>query len=211
MKKAKSNELSQFQRNINSSEVGTIWTTVGRVLSAVANGANALACVLVVLMALAFGYEVISRYFFAKPTGFVNQIAAYSMPLITFLGVAWTLRKNGHVSVDILTSQLSPRPRAILAAVMDSLSVVLLVCITVFAYMTVMESYEQGTRSFATAITFPEFIPQIVMPVGLLLLLLEQIRLAAIGWRQILRGEIPEMADEAAEARNLDQAVRSHP
>lgn len=158
---------------------------VGRCLSVLTGGAMAVACGLVLVMTLAFGYEVVARYFFNSPTGFVNQVAAYSMPLLTFLGAAWTLRTGGHVSVDILSSRLPVGNKALLEAVMETLSALLVAVVTVLACLTVVESYEEGTRSFSTAVTFPEFIPQLVMPFGLALLLMEQIRLCAGGWRRL--------------------------
>lgn len=196
MLEGESNEIRQSPLEKKFPGPGREPSAGGRLLTATTEGANALACALVVLMALAFGYEVSARYLFDDPTGFVNQFAAYSMPIITFLGAARTLRINGHVSVDIVTTRLPPRLRARIAAVMDSLSVVVLALVTIFASMTVLESYSYGTRSFATAVTFPEFIPQIVMPVGLLLLLLEQLRLTVLAWRRAKSNLVPEMNDE---------------
>lgn len=67
---------------------------------------------------------------------------------------------------------------------METLYALLVAVVTVLACLTVVESYEEGTRSFSTAVTFPEFIPQLVMPFGLALLLAQQIRLCVDGWRR---------------------------
>lgn len=44
------------------------------------------------------------------------QFNEYSLLWITFLGAAWLLRKNRHVSLDVVTRRLGERGRARLAA-----------------------------------------------------------------------------------------------
>jgi TRAP-type C4-dicarboxylate transport system permease small subunit len=131
---------------------------------------DVLATALILILTAMIGYEVIARYVFSNPTGFANQFAAYSMPVITFLAAAATLRKDGHVSVDILSKRFPGR----LQILTEGFSVVLIAFITIAAGFYVYESWESGTRTFSTAVTFPEYWPQMVMPIGLLFLTLQQ-------------------------------------
>lgn len=137
--------------------------------------ANAAAIWFVILLSLVFVYEVVARRVFQSPTGFANQLAAYGMPFIMFLSAAHTLAGKGHVMVDAFVRILSSRTRARLEIVTDALSVVLLAAITVIACGVVYHSWSTGYKTFATVITFPEYIPQLVMPVGLALLTLQQL------------------------------------
>jgi TRAP-type C4-dicarboxylate transport system permease small subunit len=97
------------------------------------------------------------------------------MPIIMFLSAAHTLARNGHVVVDAFVRTLSSRARARLELVTDAMSVVLLLAVTSIASGVVFQSWRTGYRTFSTVLTFPEYIPQIVMPVGLALLTLQQV------------------------------------
>src|SRR3546814_13034056 len=50
--------------------------------------------------------------------------------------------------------------------------------------MEVIDNYESGTRSFSTVLTFPEYIPQVTMPIGLLILAGFQLSRLVDAWRQ---------------------------
>jgi len=132
--------------------------------------AEAIAALLVLLVALLIGYEVIARYLFGQPTGFANQAAAYAMPVIAFFAAGATLKRNAHVAVDALIDALGESARLRLTVANEFLGLVAVVLITRACLMEVIDNYETGTRSFSTVITFPEYIPQIAMPVGLLIL-----------------------------------------
>ena len=147
--------------------------------------ANAAAIWLVILVSVVFMYEVVARRIFQSPTGFANQLAAYGMPFIMFLSAAHTLARKGHVVVDAFVRTLSARTQARLEVVMDALSVPLLVAVTAIACGVVYQSWSAGYRTFATVVTFPEYIPQIVMPVGLALLTLQQIAELLSGIRRL--------------------------
>jgi TRAP-type C4-dicarboxylate transport system permease small subunit len=151
-----------------SGTLGVLTWRAGRV-------ANGAAIWFVLLVSATFIYEVIARRVFGNPTGFANQLAAYSMPFIMFLSAAYTLARNGHVMVDALVRTLDPRARARLEIATDAMSVLLLLAVTVIASAVVVQSWRTGYRTFSTVLTFPEYIPQIVMPLGLALLTLQQI------------------------------------
>lgn len=142
--------------------------------------ANGIAVLFVLALAAVFFYEIVARLAFNRPTGFANQLAAYGMPFIAYLAAARTLAANGHVSVDFFVLKLQPRARRKLEVATDAFSVVLLAVITCIASAVVYDSWRTGYRAFSTAFTFPEYLPLAVMPLGLLLLTLEQaVRLGA--------------------------------
>jgi TRAP-type C4-dicarboxylate transport system permease small subunit len=148
---------------------------LGAIAGSASRRANAVAICFTILLAVTFIYEVIARRVFGNPTGFANQLAAYGMPLIMFLSAAYTLERGGHVIVDAFVRTLKPKPLAKLEIVTDAMSVVLLLAVTVITTGVVVQSWQTGYRTFSTVLTFPEYIPQIVMPVGFALLTLQQI------------------------------------
>lgn len=69
---------------------------------------------LILILALIVGYEIVMRYVFSRPTIWVNEMSAMLFGTFTILGGAFTARYNGHVGMDIVYGQLSPRRRAVL-------------------------------------------------------------------------------------------------
>ena len=165
------------------SEMGLIVPSHGNVrnsrlrafIEKMGNLAESIAAFLVLMIAALICYEVVARYLFGNPTGFANQMAAYAMPFIAFLAAAATLGKNAHVAVDVLVNLLSEMSRLKLRIFTEALSVALLAAVTWMAVLEVHDNWISGTKAFSTVLTFPEYIPQIIMPIGLMLLTCYQV------------------------------------
>src|SRR5512136_1381615 len=56
-------------------------------------------------------YEVVSRYFFRRPTIWSVEFCEYMLFILAFLGTTWVLRKRAHISVTIFLERLRPRTR----------------------------------------------------------------------------------------------------
>ena len=68
---------------------------------------------LTLAMAVAVAAIVLLRYAFAQNTIQIQEAVSYGHGLVLMLGMAYTLKENGHVRVDILYSGRSPRWRAL--------------------------------------------------------------------------------------------------
>ena len=78
-----------------------------------------MACALLavgVLVALVFSvaFEVVMRYFFNAPTRWVVEFSEYALLQLAFLGGAWVLREEAHVSVEMLVEILPRGARSFL-------------------------------------------------------------------------------------------------
>ncbi|MCP4718157.1 MAG: TRAP transporter small permease subunit [Desulfobacteraceae bacterium] len=71
-------------------------------------------CWLMVPLVCITTLEVIMRYVFKSPTIWAWDINIQIFATITFLGGGYALLEKGHVTVDVLTLNMSPRKRAIL-------------------------------------------------------------------------------------------------
>jgi TRAP-type C4-dicarboxylate transport system permease small subunit len=81
----------------------------GAVVDGLITTCGVLAAGLVAALAVCVGLEVVMRYFFEAPTRWVIEFSEYALLWIAFLAGAWILRAEGHVRVEMLTEQLSPR------------------------------------------------------------------------------------------------------
>ncbi len=83
--------------------------TVGRVFDRLNGVLAVMGATLLILVMLSVSYNVATRYFFRFSTPGMFEIWEYSLLYMTFLGAAWLLRREGHVSMDIVLNHLKPR------------------------------------------------------------------------------------------------------
>lgn len=119
-------------------------------------------------------YEVINRTFFGTSLIWVEEVTGYLIGYITFVGAAATLRQNGHVSVDLLVSQLSGRPLLMLRAVAELVVTVALALLAYLAVLFWLDAWETQERS-ASLLGIELWIPYSSFAVGAALLLLVQV------------------------------------
>ena len=84
---------------------------------------------LVVLMVAAVSWQVISRYVFAAPSSWTEEVARFLLIWIGVLGAAYAFRTGVHLGLDVLPQKLSGRPAMILKYF--TLAVVVLFSVTV--------------------------------------------------------------------------------
>ncbi|PWG62395.1 TRAP transporter small permease subunit [Spiribacter halobius] len=67
---------------------------------------------LILLMAFAMGYEVLSRYLFNAPTAWAYDLSYMMYGTLLMMGGAYTLSRNAHVRGDFLYRLWPPRVQA---------------------------------------------------------------------------------------------------
>ncbi len=135
------------------------------VISAAGNVADMMVLVLVGL----FAWELIGRNVFSAPTGFVDQLAAYTLPAIALLAFARSLRSGGHVTIDLFTQRASPKAQLLLNRVSLALETLVCLALTILSLYTVVEAYRDDVREFVGQWLVHEYLPMAVIPFGFLL------------------------------------------
>ena len=64
-----------------------------------------LSKVFLISLVIIFGFEVVMRYVFNRPTGYADQLSEYFLCGIVMMGIAQTFRLGGHVRVEIYTTE----------------------------------------------------------------------------------------------------------
>jgi len=88
--------------------------TLIRLVERLSGGVGLFAAVIVAPLILATVYEVFSRYLFNAPTIWAYELAYMAMGTNFLLGAALTLREHGHIRIDVLYGNFSPRTRAVI-------------------------------------------------------------------------------------------------
>lgn len=68
-----------------------------------------IAQILIIVLAGAMLFEVFSRYVFNSPTSWAFDISYMALGSAFVLGIAWTLKIDGHVRIDFFSDKLSRR------------------------------------------------------------------------------------------------------
>jgi TRAP-type C4-dicarboxylate transport system permease small subunit len=131
--------------------------------------------------------DVIMRYFFNRPIGWVLQFSEYILLYIPFLAAAYVLREDSHIRVDIVLNRLSERTQEKVNTVT---SVVGCVVLLVLAYYGAGITIDYWRRQVPTLkyLKIPEYLVIAVIPVGCFFFALQFLRKAKDHWRAARRG-----------------------
>ena len=128
--------------------------------------------------------DVTLRYLFKRPLTWVLEGTEYALLYITFLVAAWLLKREGHVTVDIVPNRLEPKSRAILNFA-TSIVLVIVCCLLVwYGSQSTLENFQKGLLS-VRYYELPKFAFLIIIPVGSFFLLIQSLKRTYSHFRQI--------------------------
>ena len=144
---------------------------LGSYLDKMADGLGYLSGWLVPLMMLLVVADVFMRYVMHRPLMVSDELSAYMLVALAFLGFAYTWREGGHVRVEVLVSRFSPRVQDRVRLVGLILTFVFMLEMNRSAFKMIVYAYQMKMRS-STWMMFPLFWPQLTIFVGFVLLTL---------------------------------------
>ena len=133
-----------------------------------------MACILFVPLVLITTYEVIMRYLFKSPTIWSWDVNIQIFAAIVMLGGGYTLLEKGHVSVDVFTTNMSEKGRAILDILTSVFFFIGVVVLMVKGWEMAMMSI-QGNERMSTIWAPPYYYVKMLIPIGAFLVLLQGI------------------------------------
>lgn len=146
-------------------------------------GAAILGGVATLVIAGSITLDVLLRYFLNSPLLWVDELASFLQMLIIFGGLAHTFLCGGHVRVDLVTGRLSGAARAWLRVATLGLGLAFLGVVVWVTAESAVTAYRYGR--VATVTLWPLWLPMLLIPAGLALLMLamlaalvRQVRLA---------------------------------
>lgn len=146
---------------------------------------EALAWVAAAMIALALtavSFDVVMRYFFNAPIAWVMQASEYVMLYVPMLAAAYVLRREEHVSVDIVVGALSPKAQRRLTAVTSVLGAVVAAIVAYGGWLVTSEQFRLGTPTL-DAVKVPAFLVTAAIPLGCALLAAQCLRRALAALR----------------------------
>lgn len=148
-----------------------------------------LVCAALILgMAITVTYEIVARYFFDAPTTWAQEISVYFLLALALLGLAPTLAADEHIRIDLLTRMLSLTVQRWLRICALAAIALYAGIATVGGWGIVQQSLRFGRKSL-TLLEVPVWIPQTLLPIGMVLLALT----AVVGIAALLRQRAPDV------------------
>src|SRR4030042_1018362 len=130
---------------------------------------------IVVLDALAVSADVILRKVIGFTWAPLYEIITYSLLWMTFLGTTAIMRMNGHVKMDSLTGQLSPKTEALLNSINNCVCVLLAGVMLFYTIKLTITDY-QTDFILASILNPPKWPIEIIIPIGFFMLFVQIIR-----------------------------------
>lgn len=121
--------------------------------------------VLLLIMTVLIAMDVFARSFFGRSTMVSQEVSGYLLVAITFLGLAHTLREGRHISVEILTSRLSPQRQRQIEIFVYPVCIVFMAWLTWTTSLPVLDAYATGQVAVSLSET-PLWIPLFFVPFG---------------------------------------------
>lgn len=131
-----------------------------------------ISAVIIITVTVLTDYEVLMRYAFDSGQSWVTEITDNLILFMTFFGVAWLLKEDGHVAIDILYVGLSQKKQQKIDLIIDVLCLVACVIITWHSTKLVINDILNGVREAKTMQT-PRGIIIAVIPFGFFTLIIQ--------------------------------------
>ncbi|MGE5253979.1 MAG: TRAP transporter small permease subunit [Planctomycetaceae bacterium] len=144
---------------------------LGSVIEKIADLGGYFSGCLVPLMMILVVVEVFTRYVLDRPLMVADEVSAYMLVALSFLGLAYTWRQGGHVRISILVSRLPGKAAAWVRLIGLIMTFIFMIELDRAAYKMIVYALQINLRS-STWLMFPLFWPQLTVFIGFILLTL---------------------------------------
>lgn len=124
-------------------------------------------------LVLATCYEVFARYVFGAPTIWAYEIGYFLTGTHFLLGMAFALRTDEHIRIDIFSGHFSQRTRAVIDLLGYAVTLPLMVWLSYALWLHLAQGYLRNERSGQSAMNMPVWPFRVVFFVAVALLALQ--------------------------------------
>ncbi len=162
--------------------------TASRLTDRVMEGFAWLAGALMMFSLITVCIDVVMRYFFNRPIGWVLQFSEYILLYIPFLAAAYVFREESHIRIDILICRLSDKARNVMNMITSIMGCLVLLILSYYGSYVTFDFYQRKVPTLKY-IKIPEFLVIMVIPVGCLLFSIQFMRSAINTFRALQKKE----------------------
>ena len=145
-----------------------MWSYIKKSVVFLGDGSALVAGIGVCSMGLILTGNTIARYVFNSPWPFGEEYTAYILVMLTFFPLAYTMRKKGHICIELIVDRLSVKTRRWVVIVTTIISLIVVSIMIVYGLELAIKSYQHNVRATTVMMT-PLWIPQMFVVVGLII------------------------------------------
>jgi len=130
---------------------------------------------LLLFVTFSISYSILSRMAGLYSPVWIVQFNEYALLWITFLGTAWALARNKHVSIDLLTSRLSQRKKLYAELFHGLLGTFICLVFSWYGCGVILGQFKRGIID-VQAVDVPKYLILMIIPIGFILLIIQFLR-----------------------------------
>ena len=144
-----------------------------RNIERVTGSVGILASLAIVPLVLATCYEVFARYVMGTPTFWAYEVGYILTGSHFLLGMAYTLRADEHIRIDIFSGHFATRTRAVIDLAGYSVTLPLMIWLSVSLFQHLSTGYLRSEHSGQSAMNLPVWPFRVVFVAAFTLLALQ--------------------------------------
>ncbi len=130
---------------------------------------------LLLFVTFSISYSIFSRAVGLASPVWIVQFNEYALLWITFLGTAWVLARDKHVSIDLLTRRFSQRKKSCFRLFHGILGTIVCLVFLWYGFWTTLGQFQRGVID-VQAVDVPKYLILIIIPLGFLFLVIQFMR-----------------------------------
>lgn len=130
---------------------------------------------LLLFVTFSIGYTIFSRAVGLSSPVWIVQFNEYALLWITFLGTAWVLARDKHVSIDLLVGRFSYRKKSYFRLFHGILGTIVCLVFLWYGSWVTFEQFRRGVID-VQAVDVPKFLILMIIPIGFLFLVIQFMR-----------------------------------
>jgi len=137
--------------------------------------------------------DVVMRYSLNRPMVWATEVSEYILLGIVCLGIAWLLKEEGHVKIELVLARFKPRIQALINTITSSLAVLAVLAITWYGGQITWDLYQRGVE-LTKVLHVPKAPLLALLMVGMFLLLIQFLRRSygyLMSWRALGKEQGP--------------------
>jgi len=147
------------------------WLT--RNIERITGSVGIMASLALVPLVLATCYEVFARYVFGAPTIWAYEVGYILTGAHFLLGMAFALRTDEHIRIDIFSGRFSQKTRAVIDLAAYAVMLPLMTWITYALWLHLAQGWARNERSGQSALNLPVWPFRVIFLVAFFLLALQ--------------------------------------
>ncbi|NPA50809.1 MAG: TRAP transporter small permease subunit [Epsilonproteobacteria bacterium] len=169
---------------------------IEKILGKFIDGVGYLTMIVLILMIFNVAYDVFARYIFHNSSVAMQEMEWHLFAVMMLFGTGYTLRHNGHVRVDFIYDNLSPKKRAWINIIGTFIFLLPLALLVIYGSIEfVMDSYVTNEKSGDPGGLPYRWIIKGMIPLSFIFLILCAIDFVLENIL-ILRGEVKDLEEE---------------